>query len=294
MSRKYRKRLGDRRDGRKIRSLDPMTYIAPVVMSRKNDSTNFFEFRIDMDPSREYIQKKRAEENMQGFGFMHVITSAYIRMISQKPAMNRFIAGNKIYQRDDVVLSMMVKKEMSIEGQETDTKINFDPADTIYDVFEKMNAAIEEARALGDTTAMDKVARLVVKLPTGLLKAFVGLCRLSDYFGLMPKALIDASPFHASVLISNLGSLGIPPVYHHIYNFGNISTFITFGSQEVSYELDEEGNTVKKRFVRCRITVDERIADGYYMAKSFKYFLRILKHPEMLDVPPEEVIEDVE
>lgn len=294
MSKNYKKRLGDRRDGRKIRSLDPMTYVAAIVMRRRNDAINFFEYRIDMGPIEEYIHKKRREENMKGFGFMHVITAAFVRMISQKPAMNRYISGNKIYQRDDIVFSMMVKKEMSTDGQETGIKIKFDPTDTIYEVFNKMNAAIDEAVSEGDTTALDKVARIIVKLPTGVLGFFVGLMNMMDYYGIMPKAIEEASPFHASFFISNLGSLGIPPVYHHIYNFGNVSSFLVFGSQETGYEFDKEGNAVKKHFIRCKISTDERISDGYYMAQSFKYLLKILKDPSVLDTPPEEVFEDVE
>ena len=115
-----------------------------------------------------------------------------------------------------------------------------------------------------------------------------------DYFGIMPKVIEEASPFHASFFFSNLGSLGIPPIYHHIYNFGNVSTFLVFGAKEIGYERDDDGNVGKKRYVSCRVVTDERITDGFYMASAFKYLMRILKHPEMLDNPPEQVFEDVE
>lgn len=294
MKNPYKKRLGDRKDGRKVRTLDPMAYVAAVIMKNRNDATNYFEYKIDMGPITSYIQKKRQEEHMKGFGFMHVLTAAFVRVISQKPAMNRFISGNKIYQRDDVVFSMMVKKKMSEDGQETGIKLRFDRSATSYDVYNKMNEAIEEGRFEGDSTALDKAARLVTIMPTGLMRAFIGIVRLLDYYGLMPKALDNASPFHASFFLSNLGSLGIPPIYHHIYNFGNVSTFLTFGAKESEYVLDKDGNTVKKEFTKLMIVVDERIADGYYMAKSFRYLLRVLKHPEMLDNPPEKVFEDIE
>lgn len=294
MNKTYKKRLGDRKDGRKIRTLDPMSYVAAIIMKNRNDATNYFEYKIDMGPITSYIRKKRQEEHLQGFGFMHVLTAAFVRVISQKPAMNRFISGNKIYQRDDVVFSMMVKKEMSEEGQETGIKVRFDRGDTIYDVYDKMNAAIEKGRFEGDSTDLDRAARLVTKMPTGMLRVFIGCVRLLDYYGLMPKVLDDASPFHASFFLSNLGSLGIPPIYHHIYNFGNVSTFLTFGAKESEYVLDKEGNAVKKEFTRLMVVVDERIADGYYMAKSFRYLMRVLKHPEMLDNPPEQVFEDIE
>lgn len=289
-----RKHFGDRRDGRRVRSLEPMTYVAAVVLRRRNDAVNFFEFDIDMIPIKEYIKKKRMEEHLQGFGFMHVLTAAFVRMISQYPGMNRFIAGNKIYHRNDIIFSMMVKREMSIEGQETGIKVKFEPTDTAYDVYKRMSEAIEEAQSADDSTALDNVARMVTKMPTGLLKTLVDVNTALDYCGLMPKIFEEASPFHASFFISNLGSLGIPPVHHHIYNFGNVSTFLTFGKQETEYALDREGNVIKKQFIKCKASMDERITDGYYMAQSFKYLIRILKHPELLDIPPEVVVRDVD
>ena len=289
-----KKRFGDRRDGRKVRSLDPMMYVGAVVMPKRNDALNFFEYNVDMAPIEKYINRKRHEEGMRGFGFMHVVTAGFVRMISQRPAMNRYIAGNKIFQRDEIVFSMMVKKSMTADGQETGIKLRFKPDETIYDVYKEMNEAIEAAKAEGDSTALDKVARAIVKMPALILRMFVGLMNCLDYFGIMPKVIEEASPFHASFFFSNLGSLGIPPVYHHIYNFGNVSTFLVFGSKEIGYELDDDGNVVKKRFVRCRVVTDERITDGFYMASSFKVLMRILKHPEVLDNPPDQVFEDVE
>ena len=291
---KYKKRLGDRREGRKIRSLDPMAYVGAVIMPKRNDALNFFEYKVDMAPIEKYINKKRHDEGLKGFGFMHVVTAAFVRMISQRPAINRYIAGNKIYQRDDIVFSMMVKKSMTADGQETGIKLKFRPDETIYDVFKEMNEAIDQAKAEGDTTALDKVARAIVKMPSLILRAFIGLMNAMDYIGIMPKIIEEASPFHASFFISNLGSLGIPPIYHHIYNFGNVSTFLVFGSKEIGYELDDDGNVVKKRYVSCRVVSDERITDGFYMASAFKVLMRILKHPEILDNPPEQVFEDVE
>jgi hypothetical protein len=290
----YKKRPGDRRDGRKIRSLDPMAYVGAVVMPKRNDAMNFFEYKVDMAPIEKYINKKRHEEGMRGFGFMHVVTAAFVRMLSQKPGINRYISGNKIYHRDEIVFSMMVKKAMTETGQETGIKLRFRPDETIYDIYKEMNAAIDAAKAEGDTTALANVARALVKMPSLILRAFVGLMNALDYFGIMPKVIEEASPFHATFFISNLGSLGIPPVYHHIYNFGNVSTFLVFGAKEIGYELDDDGNVVKKRYVSCRVVADERITDGFYMASAFKVLMRILKHPEVLDNPPDEVLEDVE
>lgn len=294
MSKTYKKRIGDRHDGRRIRSLDPMSYVGTVIMRRRNDAVNYFEFKVDMAPIKTYLHKKRTEEGMHGLGFVHVLTAAFVRMISQNPAMNRYIAGSRIYQRDDIVFSMMIKKEMSAEGQETGIKLKFEPEDTIDDVFRKMNDAVAAARAEGDSTALDKVARMIVKMPTLILRAFVDLNIMLDDFGIMPRFIEEASPFHASFFLTDLGSLGIPAVYHHIYNFGNVTTFLAFGRQESEYTLDREGNAVKKDFIRCKISVDERISDGFAMAQSFKYLLRLLSHPEMLDAAPEKVYEDID
>lgn len=290
---KRKHRLGDRRDGRKIRTLPPMQYIGVSIMHKRNDAQNLFASSVDYGSIQDYINKKR-EEGLAGFGFMHVIVAAYVRMVSQKPAINRYIAGWRIFKRDEIVLSMMVKKSMKVNAQESAIKVRFKPTDTADDVYHKMEEAIKVATEEGDTNIFDSVARIVNYLPAVLLRWFVAFMQFLDFFGIMPKVIDEASPFHASVFISNLGSLGIPPIYHHLYNFGNVPVFITFGAKRRENVLNSDGTVSQKVMVDYTVVTDERTTDGHYLATAFKGLERLMKNPEKLNTPPETVVEDID
>ena len=267
---KRKRKWGDRYDGRRVRSLPPMNYVAPFIMRNRNDALNMFSGKIDMEVIDEYIHKKRKEENLSQFGFMHVIIAAYVRVISQRPGLNRFIAGQRIFHRNEIVACMIVKKSMELDAQESDIKLSFEPTDTIYQVYQKISDAIEVAKAEGDSTGMDVTARMLVNLPSFLLRFFIAVLRAMDYMGIMPKALHEVSPFHTGLFVSNLGSLGVPPVYHHIYNFGTVSFFLTFGAKRTEYVLNREGAAEKKKFIDYTLVMDERITDGHYMVSGVK------------------------
>ncbi|MBE7092120.1 MAG: hypothetical protein E7365_02945 [Clostridiales bacterium] len=290
---KRKHRFGDRRDGRKIRTLPPMQYIAVGIMHKRNDAQNLFASSVDYGNLQDYIHKKR-EKGLAGFGFMHVIVAAYVRMVSQKPALNRYIAGWRIFSRDEIVLSMMVKKSMKVNAQESAIKVRFNPTDTAADVYRKMEEAIEIATKDGDTNIFDSVARVINALPSVLLRWFVAFMQFLDFFGIMPKVIDEASPFHASVFISNLGSLGIPPIYHHLYNFGNTPVFITFGAKRRENVLNLDGTVTQKVMVDYTVVTDERTTDGHYLATAFKGLEKLMKNPEKLDVAPETVVEDID
>lgn len=289
---KRKRRFGDRYDGRRIRSLSPMSYVAPFVMRTRNDAHLFFKSRVDVTKTEEYIRDVR-QRGLQGFGFMHLFIAAYVRVVSQRPAINRFIAGQRIYQRETIVLSMMIKKSMKLNGQETGIKPVFEPTDTVQEVYEKVQSAIEIAKNEGDSTALDSAARILVRLPALLLRLFISLATFLDYFGILPKAIHKASPFHASAFLTNLGSLGVPPVSHHLYNFGNVSAFLAFGAKYAETTLDREGTPQRRKYIDYTITLDERITDGHYLASALKYLEHLLKNPYELDFPPAHVEEDV-
>lgn len=292
---KRKKRFGDRYDGYRVCSLSPMTYITPFIMKTRNDSSNFFAGSIELGRIENYIKKKRREDGLSGFGFLHVLIAAYVRLISQKPAMNRFIAGQRIYQHgDEISISMMVKKSMELNAQESAVKVFFSPGDTADDVYRKMDEAVEIARQSGDSNLFDKVAKVINYMPALILRAFVALLSFLDYFGLMPKIIHKASPFHCSAFITNLGSLGIPPIYHHLYNFGTCPIFISFGAKRTALEVQKDGSVEKHKYIDFTIVCDERITDGHYYANAFKQLDWILRHPDCLDEKPEQIIEDVD
>ncbi len=292
---KRKKRFGDRYDGYRVRSLSPMTYVVPFIMKTRNDACNLFSGKVELGRIDNYIKRKRKEDGLTGFGFLHVVIAAYVRLISQKPAMNRFCAGQRIYQHgENITISMMVKKSMELNAQESAVKLVLKPDDTAEDVYHKMEALVAEARKEGDSNLFDNVAKVLNCIPALILRWTVALLTMLDYFGIMPKIIHKASPFHCSMFISNLGSLGIPPIYHHLYNFGTCPVFFTFGAKRTQLEVQKDGSVEKHKYIDYTVVTDERITDGHYYATAFKQLDWYFRHPDVLDEKPEEIIEDVD
>lgn len=288
-----RRRFGDRPDGRLLRTLDPLYCVTPYIMKKKSAASNMFSGTMDITETDRYIRARR-KEGMPHLGILHFFIAVFVRTVSQYPAINRFIAGQKIYSRDNIPVNLSLKKEMTTDGQETTVKAYFDPADTMRDVYDKMQAMIDEGKQKGDANGTDKYARLFRFIPGLLLKFVVWFLELLDYFGIMPKALLHVSPFHGSMFISDLGSVGIPPVYHHLYDFGNIPVFICFGAKRREKFTNSQGETEERTLLDFTVVLDERICDGFYFSRAFRMLRKVFKNPEMLDVPPETVVEDVE
>ncbi len=288
----YRKRLGDRYDGRLLRTLNPFYKIIPYIMRDRSDSQNFFDDRIDISRTEAFLRtiKNKSAENM---GFLHVVIAAMVRTISQKPGLNRFIAGQKIFARNEILISLALKKKLDEAGPETTIKMKFEASDTIYDVAAKVNKAIGENKKADTENDADKTARLFMLCPGLIVRFLVWFLRSLDYFGLMPKAINRLSPFHTSVFVTDLGSLGIRPIYHHLYDFGTTSLFIAFGIKQKEKHIDAENNIVEKRSVQLRVVSDERIVDGYYYASAFKLFKSLVQHPERLENPPDTIAEEI-
>lgn len=287
----YKRRFGDRYDGRLVRNEDPFFRLIPYIMKARSDSQVFFDEKIELAPIYEYLKQKRAE-GIKNIGFLHIAIAAIVRVISQKPGINRFVAGQKIYARNDILISLAIKKNMAENSPETTIKVKFKPTDTIFDVADKINAVIAENKKADSSNGTDKTARIVSLCPGFLIKFIVWLCSTLDYFGHMPKTIHSVSPFHTSVFVTDMGSLGILPIYHHIYNFGTTSLFVAFGTKQKENVIDRNNNIIEKRYIGIRIVGDERIVDGFYYAAAFKMFKNLMQHPERLELSPEKVVED--
>ena len=183
---------------------------------------------------------------------------------------------------------------MELDAQDTTIKVDFEPSETIYDVFCKFTDEFDKNRVDNDVSSFDTAARVLNYIPGIFLKFSVWFLKLLDYFGLLPKFLIKLSPFHGSMFITSMGSLGIPPVYHHLYDFGNIPVFIAFGRKTPRLSLSRDGKVTEKRYIDFSVVTDERICDGHYFATALKYLRECLKNPEILDTPPEKVIDDID
>lgn len=289
---KTKRRFGDRKDGRRIRTLSPYSTVSPYIMVTRSDSQNFLADKFETAAADRYVRKKRSE-GLEGFGILHVMLAAYIRMVSQRPAINRFIAGQKIYSRDRIIINMAVKKRFRLDETDTVIKVAFEPTDTAEDVYRRFRAVLDGA--VGDSeTNFDETARALGYIP-GLVKKFaVWFLKLLDYFGLLPAALVNVSPFHGSMFITSMGSLGIPPIYHHLYNFGNVPVFLAFGAKRYENRLNGAGNVMKKKYIDYTFVTDERICDGFYYASGLKLFRTFLANPSLLDSPPQEVVPDMD
>lgn len=290
----YHRRWGDRSDGRKLRTLPPMDQLSPYIMVNRNGSSNTFEESFEITGVDRYIRQKR-REGMTNFGIMHVFLACYCRAVAKYPGLNRFISGQKVYSHgEDIQFCITVKKEMSTTAPETAIKVHLSPRDSAYDVYKKVNHEIENAKNTPLNSGTDNTARVMMMVPGVFLKFVVWLLKTMDYFGMVPKFLLEVSPFHGSIYMTSMGSLGIPPVYHHLYDFGNMPVFCSFGCKRRAVEVTEDGGVIQKKYVDCKFTMDERIVDGYYYAAFFKHFRRILARPEVLDAPPEEICRDID
>ena len=286
---------GDRKDGRRIRSLDPMNSVAVYVMTERNTANNLFSDSVEISKTEEYIREKR-EQGLDNFGLTHVFLAAYARAVATRPAMNRFISGQKVYSREDrVEIAMTIKKDMALDASETVVNIVLSPEDTAETVYKKFNNEVEAVKRTAELdSGLDKFASLVNYIPGVLLKFTVWILKLLDYFGFLPNFITRISPFHGSMFITSMGSLGIPPVFHHLYDFGNIPLFLAFGMKRSANEPQEDGSVLRKKYIDFTFNTDERICDGYYYASSLKLMKRIVADPRRLDEPPESVVWDVE
>ncbi len=287
-----RKRFGDRRDGRLLRSLGAFYQFIPYIMAMRIDACNQFSDAVEVTETDRWLRAKR-KEGYKGLGYLHLFIASYVRVASQRPVVNRFIAGRRIYARNNIEVVLTVRHGMSSDAGETTIKVVLDPYDTVFDVYHKMNEKIDEIKTSEEDNNTERVAGALTKLPRFLLRFAITIIRVLDYFDLLPQSLLDASPFHGSMIITDLGSLGIGPVYHHIYNFGTLPAFIAFGAKRKAVELDKSGNLVERKYIDYKINADERICDGYDFAMAFKYFKKYLRRPEELELPPEKVVEDI-
>lgn len=289
---KYKRRFGDRKEGRLLRSLPAFAKFVPFIMPTRNDACNQYEESFEVSDVDRCLRKLRVD-GYKGIGILHFIIAAYIRGVSMLPGMNRFVVGRRIYARDNIEVVMTVKRSLAIDATETTIKVVFEPTDTIFDVYRKMSEKIDEIKTVEGNNNTEDVAEAMCKAPRFLLRFALTILRIMDYFGWLPQSLLDASPFHGSMIITDLGSLRIGPIYHHIYNFGTLPVFISFGAKRHAYELDRHGNMVDRKYVDCKFVMDERTVDGHYYAQFLQAFRYICQHPEIVETPPSKVVEDV-
>lgn len=276
----------NRADGYRVRSDDPMYEIMPYIMPKRYDAANSIKYDIDLEHMQDYIRKCR--KNGVNMNHMSVIIAAYLRVVSQNPYLNRFCVNKKIYARNHFCVSFVTLQQ----GKEGDTvcKVYFNLDDDIFTVNEKVNQAIEKARIPTYESPLDKLMKVLVRIPflTGLL---IGSLKTLDKIWTLPFSILDVSPFHTSLFITNLASIRTNTVFHHIYDFGTTGIFCSMGQPLKKVVLNGE-KVSEKKVIELGIVTDERIASGHYFGRCFKELKRYFKNPELLETKPEKIVRD--
>lgn len=271
-----------RADGKRVRNADPMYTVAAHIMDKRVDSMNMTTIDIPHEPLQTYINKKRKE----GINISHMalVIAAYVRTMSEFPELNRFVVNRKIYERNEIAVGMVVLQ--SLESHEgTMSKMYFDINDTVFDVNDKINKYVNDNRVSPEKNGTEKIIKFLLSVP-GLVTVAVKLFKFLDRYGLLPKFIIDMSPFHMSMGITNLASIRTNHIYHHCYEFGTTSIFLAMGN---SREIPKRkgGEIVFEKSIPIGVTMDERICSGSYFATAFRTLKRYLKNPELLEEKPE-------
>lgn len=288
----YKNRFGDRRDGRQVRSLASLYKSKPYIMSRRSGSLNLYSNTSEITQVEGWLREKRGE-GYEGLGMLHLFIAAYVRAVSHSPGLNRFISGQRIYARHKITVVMAVRRSSAPDSGEVVLKTDFSAHDTVFDVYRKLGEKIDEIKAGEEGRSFARFTSSFSKMPGLFYKFTVWLLNLLDYFDILPQAMIESSPYHGSIAIFDTGSMGANPVYHHLYDFGNLPVSLSFGAKRRAVELDETGEAAERRYVDYKMTLDDRIADGYHYASALGHLEYYLKNPAALELPPEKAEEDV-
>ena len=279
--------FGRRPDGRKIKGMDPVMMITPYVMPMRCDAQVFLKHQADLEAMSRYIRRQKAEKN-EKISYMQIVAAAYVRSVSRNPEVNRFIMNKQLYARNNCSIAFTILKNPANADQgEAVVKIKFDLTDTIYDVRDRMTAAVAANRGDQPPGFVEKLLSALFAVP-GLATMVVGIVRVLDRYGLAPGVLMEELPFYVSMYITNTASIGLHDVNHHLYNWGDVGQFVGMGTPE-KIAVVENGVTRMKRVLPLGITVDERVCSGAHYGRFFADMTRYMDHPELLEDPPEKV-----
>jgi len=280
--------FGRRPDGRIVKDMDPLIMITPYIMPTRVDAQVFLDFEVKYAPMLNYVVQKQQEGYK--ISFMEIIIAAFVRIVSQNPELNRFIMNKKLYSRKELCVSLAVVKETenSDDVEESVIKVKFDPKDTIFDVAARIKKEVDLNKKEEVDNITLKLIKLLLQVP-GLPNAVIGLTRLLDRYGIMPKFLIDVLPFHTSLFLTNMASIGVERVYHHIYNYGTTSLFLSMGIAKKNLKLNRDGTIKKERVFPFGVTADERVCAGKVYAKFLAEMKQLLANPAILETSPEQV-----
>ena len=283
--------MGDRFDAKYLKDTDSMHFIMPFMFPNRCDNETFFSFKIDLTRVNEYIAKKNADHPEYKYNLFQCLIAATLKTITLRSKLSIFIHDRKMYKRNEISAAFTVKQEFSDDGGEVLAFIHSKPDWTIDDLHNELHRQLLKLKNKSyvdeSTGVMDKFNKLPKFISRPIINAICGL----EKKGMILPALVETDPYHSTVNFANLGSIGLPSGYHHLTNWGTTSLFVVVGKagRMPFYENDQ---VVFKDGVELNMTVDERIADGYYFSKSMKILQYFLQNPELLDRPFNEKLSD--
>lgn len=288
---KRKKKRGDRHDATWLRDIQPMNQIMPVLMPNRCDNEAYMRVDIDTAPLHAYLDRKNEGLEEDKYTLFHLVCAAVAKTFTLRPGMNRFICSNRVYQRNNVTLAFVVKKKFADKAEEGLAFIEYEPKDTLDHFHEKIMKVIHKTRRVDQKDPTTGAMEIIHKVPHFVTVFLTKLLRWLDNRDIAPRSVVGEDPNHASVFLSNLGSIGMDCGYHHLVNWGTNSCFIVIGKIYKKKVLLENGDEEIREFLPLGVTLDERIADGYYYAKSIALIKELMAHPELLDQPADTPVE---
>ena len=275
-----------RPDGKYIRNLHFFNQIMPYLLPTRTEATIFFEQDIDVTKTLSYIKKRKAEKKEIKVGIFYLILYASMRVLSQRPKLNRFISGYRFYQRNRISFNFVAKRDLSDDGEEVNITMSFSPLLTLEEFCTKINDYIVSIKK-GSGTSTEKTNLMVSRLPRFLIKFFVWGLKFLDYHNGLPKKAINALPFYSTIFFTNVGSVGIDAPLHHNFEIGNCGLFCAIGKVRKVHSMNANGTVKTRDVIKLTFTYDDRITDGIYCARSFDMMRALVEDPEKLEIPPE-------
>ena len=286
----YKKRRGDRKDGRLLRELDSLHFVTGIIYPNRCDNEAYICVKVDLTAMNAYLAKKNAEEKDFPYTMFHLVVAALEKTITLRPKLNRFIVNSNFYQRNEVSAAFVVKKQFSDKGAEALAFLHGREEDTVEDVHAYIRQQVTECRSDkvdASTAGMD----MFNKMPRWMGKAIVRFLMFLDRHGWVPSDLIATDPYYSSVVISNLGSIKLKCGYHHLTNWGTCSLFCIIGEKSKRPVYHEDGTIEMREMLDLGLTIDERLADGYYYSKTIRLLKKLLENPELLETPANQEVE---
>ncbi len=291
---KRKKRRGDRKDGWLVRDMDALHAICPYLLPNRADSEGVLNETVDMTEVIKYIDKKNEDNPEFKYTFFHFICAALAKTMVLRPKMNRFYSGHRLYDRKELIFSFVVKKQFSDSGEEVLSTVKVEPESDIpplEQIYQAVKKIVYSVRKRGESDSTTDKMNILLKLPRPVLRLAFKFLGWLEYHGKYPSSLMKDDPYYSSVFLSNLGSIKMSADYHHLTNWGTNSVFMIIGEKKPMPFYGADGSVTVKEAINISLTVDERIADGFYFANSIKIFRKIMQNPYLIERPISEPIE---